>query len=96
MKSVHFPLCCHMMAQIPCHTPANVQLERQEVQVASPELSASFSDCFMRFFQMSVSQTVLTMNTLLTLSFAVLSGDKAAAATNGRTQENTPERAGKG
>lgn len=36
------------------------------------------------------------MNTVLTLSFTLLTDDKAATAKNDRTQENPPERAGKG
>ena len=35
------------------------------------------------------------MNTVLTLSFAVLTDDKAATTKNDRTQENPPERVGK-
>lgn len=42
------------------------------------------------------SEHALTTHMVLILSFAVLTGDKAATAKNDRTQEDPPERAGKG
>jgi len=80
-----------------------VQLERQDFQVASSGLPALFSDCFIRcpglswvFPDVCGSKHVLTMNTVLTLSFALLADDKAATAKNDRAQKNPPERVGKG
>lgn len=48
---------------------------------------------FSRYLWVKICPTV---NAVLTLSFAVLTDDKAAAAKNDRTQENPPERVGKG
>jgi len=43
----------------------------------------------------SVSVCALTLNAVLTPSFALLTDDKAATTKNGRTEKNSPEGVGK-
>lgn len=51
---------------------------------------------FVMGFSRYLSVKMCLDNTVLTLYFAVLTDDKAATAKNDRTQENPPERVGKG
>lgn len=78
-----------------------MQPERQDIQVASLELSV-FNYCSVPYTYLSWvftytcgSKCVLTVNAMLVLSFALLTDDKAVTAKNDRTEKNPPKRTGK-
>lgn len=92
------PRCCHMKAQVSCHTPAALC----SWQGKAFRLLLHTCQCWLLFHSILVYHGFFQIpggpdnEYCVKLSFAVLTDDKAASAKNGRTQENSPERAGKG